>query len=133
MQGGYLLIELALVLAISTILLTTQFSQIARALDDSLATDTGDYMTQLQGAVNNFASTNNAALKSGAAITGFTASLQPTIAELKAANFLNANFSAISPLRLPFQISMSTVGTCPYLSLTPTSANREINEHPPRP
>ncbi len=113
MQGGYLLIELALVLAISTILLTTQFSQIARALDDSLATDTGDYMTQLQGAVNNFASTNNAALKSGAAITGFTASLQPTIAELKAANFLNANFSAISPLRLPFQISMSTVGTCP--------------------
>lgn len=112
-QGGYLMVELALVLAISTILLTTQFTQIASALDDSLATATGDYMAQLQGAVNNFAITNNAALKSGAAVTGFAAPLQPTIAELKAANFLNANFSTISPLRLSFQIAMSTVGTCP--------------------
>jgi type II secretory pathway pseudopilin PulG len=112
-QGGYLLVELALVLAISTILLTTQFSQIARALDDSLATATGDYMAQLQGAVNNYAIANNAALKSGAGITGFNLPLQPTITELKTANFLNANFSTISPLRLPFQISMSTVGTCP--------------------
>ncbi len=107
------MVELALVLAISTILLTTQFTQIASALDDSLATATGDYMAQLQGAVNNFAITNNAALKSGAAVTGFATPLQPTIAELKAANFLNANFSAISPLRLPFQVAMSTVGTCP--------------------
>ncbi|KFC72652.1 hypothetical protein [Massilia sp. LC238] len=113
-EGGYLLLELALVLAVSTILLTGQISQIINAVDEGNAISTAKYLQVLQGGVNKYHQDNDVALKTvGATITGFANPLQPTVAELLARGYLEAGFPARSPLGLAFQSRLTRSGTCP--------------------
>lgn len=112
--GGYLLMELALVLAIATILLTGQINQIITAVDEGNAVSTAKYMQVLQGALNEYHQDNDVALKTaGATITGFANPLQPTVAELLASGHLEPGFPLQSPLGLTFQSSFTRTGTCP--------------------
>lgn len=113
-EGGYLLLELALVLAISTILLTGQINQIMTAVDEGNAVSTAKYLQVLQGAVNEYHQDNDVALKTaGATVTGFADPLQPTVAELLARDYLEAGFPARSPLGLTFQTRLVRSGACP--------------------
>lgn len=113
-EGGYLLLELALVLTIGTIMLTGQINQIMTAVDEGNAVSTAQYLQVLQGAVNEFHQDNDVALKTaGATITGFANPLQPTIPELLARGYLEAGFPLRSPLGLTFQNVMVRSGTCP--------------------
>lgn len=113
-EGGYLLMELALVLAISTIMLAGQINQIITAVDEGNAISTAKYLQRLQGGINDYHQTNDVALKTaGATITGFANPLQPTIAELIAGGYLEAGFPAQSPLGLTFQSRLARTGTCP--------------------
>lgn len=113
-ESGYLLLELALVLAVSTILLTGQISQIINAVDEGNAISTAKYLQVLQGGVNKYHQDNDVALKTvGATITGFANPLQPTVAELLARGYLEAGFPARSPLGLAFQNRLTRSGTCP--------------------
>jgi type II secretory pathway pseudopilin PulG len=113
-EGGYLLLELALVLAVSTILLTGQINQIISAVDEGNAISTAKYLQVLQGGINKYHQDNDVALKTaGATITGFANPLQPTIAELLARGYLEAGFPAQSPLGLTFQNTLTRSGTCP--------------------
>ena len=113
-EGGYLLLELALVLAIATIMLSGQVAQIVRAIDEGDAVSTAKYLQRLQGGINEYHQTNDVALKTaGATITGFANTLRPTIPELVAAGYLEAGFPVRSPLGLTFQNVLTRTGTCP--------------------
>jgi type II secretory pathway pseudopilin PulG len=119
-QGGFVLLELALALAISTILLTSQFSQITRAIDEGNATATGEYMVELQDAVNRYVQTNVIALKNGTTVSGFNTALKPTVAELLTAGILPVGFSTTSPLQLSFVNTLTRSAIC---STTPSDPN----------
>ena len=112
-SGGIFLIDLALALVVSTILLISQMSAVSEAVNDSLATATGQYMVALQAGVNNYVNANETAIQSGTAIAGFGNSLQPTIPELLSANYLPLGFSNTSPLGLSFVNKLKLIGTCP--------------------
>lgn len=112
--GGYMMLELALVLAVSTILLTGQINQIIAAVDEGNAISTAKYLQALQGGINKYHEENLVALKTpGGTIAGFADPLQPTIAELVARNYLEARFPVRSPLGLTFQNTLTRLGTCP--------------------
>jgi type II secretory pathway pseudopilin PulG len=113
-EGGYLLLELALVLAISTILLTGQINQIVTAVDEGNSISTAKYLQVLQGAINEYHQDHEVALKTpGATVTGFANPLQPTVPELLAGGFLEPGFPIRSPLGLTFQNELVRSGTCP--------------------
>lgn len=114
-EGGYLLLELALVLAISTILLAGQINQIITAVDEANAVATAKYLQRLQSGINEYHLKNSVALKTpGATITGFANTLQPTIPELIAGQYLEVGFPVRSPLGLTFQSALTRTGTaCP--------------------
>lgn len=112
-QGGYLLVDLALYLVISTALLASQFSQLVAAMDENDAKSTGKYLVKLQDGVNQYVNANSVALKSGNTVTGFANPLQPQISELIAASYLEAGFSDASPLGLRFKNVLGLSGTCP--------------------
>lgn len=111
--GGYLLIELALALAISTILLASQFAKIVSTIDENNALGTGKYLVKLQAGINEYVQNNEVALKSGDTVTGFAAPLSPQISELIAKNYLDAGFSLQSPLGLVFKNKLDRSGSCP--------------------
>jgi hypothetical protein len=111
--GGYLLIELALALAISTILLASQFAKIVSTIDENNALGTGKYLVKLQAGINEYVQNNEVALKSGDTVTGFAAPLSPEISELIAKKYLDAGFSLQSPLGLVFKNKLDRSGSCP--------------------
>ncbi|UTY55857.1 type II secretion system protein [Massilia sp. erpn] len=113
-QRGYLLMELGLVLVISTILLAGTFSKIIDAVDQLNAESTGDYLKEFQGGLNRYIEDNVQALKNGDAVTGFTVPLQPTLTQLKTTgNYLDASFGNTSALGLSFVVQLNKQGSCP--------------------
>ena len=104
--------ELALVLIISSILAASQFAKISQAVEDSLAVATGQYMIEEQTAVNLYVMTNIATLAVSGTVPGFSNSMQPTVAELKAAGYLLQGFQLKSPLGLSFK-NVLTPTNCP--------------------
>jgi type II secretory pathway pseudopilin PulG len=119
-QGGYVLLELALALAISTMMLTAQVGQVNRAVQEAQATATGQYMVELRDGVNKYILANSQALKTGVAVTGFAVPLQPTVAELLAKGFLPLGFSATSPLQLAFENKLTAAAICGATPTDPT-------------
>jgi hypothetical protein len=112
--GGFSMIEFSLVLAISAIILTKQFSDIIAAVDEGNSIATAKYLEKLQGGVNNYWNENDVALKTPSnTITGFVDPLKPTINELIAKGYLELGFSVRSPLGLTFQNAFVRTGTCP--------------------
>ena len=114
-MAGYLLIELALFLVVTSILTATQVTRIHEALENSLAEGTGQYMLALQSAVNRYQSEYDTELKNATPITGFVNPLQPTMTELIAAKYLPAGFGLKSPLGLVFVNSLAR-DSCPGVS-----------------
>lgn len=113
-EGGYFLLELALALAISTILLTGQISQIITAVDEGNAISTAKYLQTLQGGLNEYQQDNEVALKTpGATVTGFANPMAPAIPELLARGYLESGFPLQSPLGLTFQSTLGRYGNCP--------------------
>jgi hypothetical protein len=114
-EGGYLLLELALVLAIATIMLSGQINQIITAVDEGNALSTAKYLQRLQGGINEYEQANEVAVKTaGATITGFANPLQPTIPELVTGGYIEAGFPVRSPLGITFQNTLARTGTsCP--------------------
>lgn len=112
LQGGYLMIELALTLAVGTILAASQVTQINQAVDSALSVSTGQYMTALQTGVGQYIFNNMPALSIGSPVTGFPTPLQPTIAQLVANGYLQTGFSNVSPLGLSFNNTLS-LQNCP--------------------
>lgn len=113
-QKGYLLIELGLVLIVSTILLASQFSQILNGLDETNAKSTAEYAKEVQSGVNRYIEENLQALKTSNAVAGFALPLQPTIAQLQAspAKYIDARLSARSALGLDFIIVITRDAAC---------------------
>lgn len=112
-QGGWLLLELALVLAISTILLAGQFNQIHAAVEEGEAVATAQYLQKLQGGINKYYQRFEREIKRGDPVTGFANPVQPSIAELVAAGDLDAGFPTRSPLDLTFRNVLVRTGACP--------------------
>lgn len=113
-QGGYLLIELGLVLVVSTILLAGQFSRIVEAVDHANADSTALYLREVQGAVNRYIEENAQALKVGNAVTGFVDPTKPTITELKnsTSHYLDARVATTTALGLQFNVSLARDPSC---------------------
>jgi type II secretory pathway pseudopilin PulG len=113
-QGGYLLIELGLVLIVSTILLAGQFSRIVEAIDTSNANSTALYLNEVQGAVNRYIEENLQALKIGNSVVGFAYPTRPSITELKSspAHYLDARVAATTALGLQFNVALTQDPAC---------------------
>lgn len=113
-EGGYLLLELGLVLIISTIMLAGQVNQIMTAVDEGNAISTAKYLQLLQGGLNKYQQMNDVALKTnGATITGFDNPMQPRIDELITKNYLEQGFPERTALGLTFQTTLTRTGACP--------------------
>jgi type II secretory pathway pseudopilin PulG len=114
-QKGYLLVELGLVLIVSTMLLAGQFSKIIDAVNQLNAESTASYLKEVQGGVNRYIEENLQALKTGNAVgPGFPTPLQPTIAQLQnpAFKYLDARLFPTSALDLPFKIVLTRDPAC---------------------
>lgn len=114
-QKGYLLVELGLVLIVSTVLLAGQFSKIIDAVNQLNAESTASYLKEVQGGVNRYIEENLQSLKTGNAIGPvFPAPLQPTIGQLQnpAFKYIDARLFATSALELPFNIVLTRDPTC---------------------
>lgn len=114
-QKGYLLVELGLVLVVSTILLTGQFSKIMDLVDQMNADSTAGYMKEVQGGVNRYIEENLQALKTGNALgAAFPAPLQPTIAQLRnsAFKYVDARLGDTTALDLPLKIVLTRDVSC---------------------
>lgn len=118
-QGGYLMIELALTLAIGTILAASQVAQINQAVDSAKSVATGQYMTAQQAGVNAYVMDQMPALSISNPIPGFANPLTPTVAELVAKGYLQQGFSTTSPLGLSFNNKL-TLSNCPGSTCTVT-------------
>lgn len=114
-MSGYLMIELALFLAVTSILTLMQVTKIHETLENALAEGTGQYMVQVQSAVNRYQSEFDTQLKNSDPITGFANPLQPTLAELIASKHLPAGFGPVSPLGLAF-VNVLSLDGCPGVS-----------------
>jgi len=115
-QRGYLMVELALVLIITTILTASQVAKVQETFENTLARATGQYMQALQAAVNLYQTTNDAALKVAMpTVSGFADALHPTTTELINGHYLPQGFSLISPLGLAFKHELTQHG-CPGAS-----------------
>ena len=112
-SAGIFLIDLALALAVSTVLLVSQISTVNEAVNESLANGTGEYLVALQAGVNKYVNDNESSLQSSLPVAGFANPLQPTNAELLAAHYLPIGFGANSPLGLSFVNKLKLNGTCP--------------------
>ena len=114
-QKGYLLIELGLVLIVSTMLLAGQFSKIIDAVNQLNAESTASYLKELQGGVNRYIEENLQSLKTGNTVgPAFPTPLQPTIAQLQnpASKYVDARLFATSALQLPFSIVLTRDPAC---------------------
>jgi type II secretory pathway pseudopilin PulG len=114
-QKGYLLVELGLVLIVSTMLLAGQFSKIMDAVNQLNADSTASYLKEVQGGVNRYIEENLQALKTGNAVgPAFPTPLQPTIAQLQnpAFKYVDARLFATSALDLPFNIVLTRDAAC---------------------
>jgi hypothetical protein len=121
-QGGSLMIEMALYLAISTILMASQIAKVNQDMESSLSVGTGQYLTSLQSGGNKYVLDNALPLTSNPLPSSFTKNgvtfsgthiLQPTIADLINAGYLPIGFGNTSPLGLSFNITLAQIGTCP--------------------
>lgn len=93
-QAGYLLIEAALALALSGILLYYQLGQQQRALAEQMGATQGDQMKTLADGLNAFTVTHYNAILNNAAVPGVAVTRQPTVPELAALGFVPTAFSA---------------------------------------
>lgn len=116
------MIEMALYLAISMILMASTIAKVNQDLESSLSVGTGQYLTSLQSGVNKYVLDNASSLTSNPLPSSFTKNgvtfsgthiLQPTIADLTNANYLPIGFGNASPLGLSFGITLVQTGTCP--------------------
>ncbi|WP_298150721.1 hypothetical protein [Flavobacterium sp.] len=134
-QQGYLMVELAITLVISAILLTQAFSKIIGDFEEMSGKAVGQYLIQLQGAINRYSIEHYTEIVSGAAIPGFAIALQPTVDELRTKNYLPPNFSSVSPLNLSYKTVLKVSGgpcppatTCTISGMTfSTSAYKDIS------
>lgn len=113
-QKGYLLIELGLVLIVTTILLASQFSQILKGVEEMDAKSTAEYAKEVQSGVNRYVEEQLQALKTNNAITGFPFPLRPTVAQLQAApaKYIDARLAPASALGLQFNINLTRDAAC---------------------
>lgn len=112
---GVSLIELTIVLAVSTTLAVLGARELANQSMTLVAEATGTYFTTLRGALQKQLNDNYVAYADGVAIAGFADPLRPTIAELRTAGVLLPTF----PERTPFNQPVAIVGTrtnCPGAS-----------------
>lgn len=109
------MMELGLVLIVSTILLTGSFSKIIDTSNELNSDSTADYLkNQVQSGVNRYIEENLVALKSGNVVNGFPVPLQPTLAQLKATgNYIDSTVANSSALGLSFAVQLARQGTCP--------------------
>lgn len=113
-QKGYLLIELGLVLIVSTILLSSQFSQILKGIEEMDAKSTAEYAKEVQSGVNRYIEENLEAIKTNTASTSFPAPLEPTFAQLQAApaKYIDPRLGPTSALGLRFNVSLTRDAAC---------------------
>lgn len=113
-QQGYLLVELALVLVVSSILIAQALSKINSDFEQISGKALGQYMLQLQSAINRYTIEHYTEIVSGNAVPGFSNALQPGVDELRTKNYLPSTFSSTSPLNLNFKIVLKVAGgPCP--------------------
>jgi hypothetical protein len=109
------MMELALTLVLSAILLINQINDVNKAIDEALMVSTGQYLVAHQDGVNKYVLSNMAQLSVGGAVTGVANALEPTVAELVAKGYLPAGTSSVSPIGLQFRTVLATAN-CPGLS-----------------
>lgn len=110
-QEGFSIMEVAIALAISSMAVAAGLYPIKRAMYSNMLTAQGQQMTTINNAVQTYSVKNYKAIVTSSGVAGFANPMQPTIAELKAAKFLSAGFSANGVLGGAYNIRLSCVPT----------------------
>lgn len=106
-QAGYLLVEVAIALALSGILLTYKIKEASVALIDDVSKAQGQQVKTLGDALNNYAVTYHAQVIGNTPVAGIAAVRTPTVAELITKGFLPSNFSTTAYNGSGFLVSLS--------------------------
>lgn len=111
-QAGFTMIEITLALAISAFVAFTVFRSRLTESTQQSAQVQADQLVQLRDALKSFASINGESIVKGAAVTGVSNALQPTVAELQNLQLLPTQFKTLSTLNnSPFVTSLSVAPT----------------------
>ncbi|WP_454906719.1 hypothetical protein [Variovorax gossypii] len=105
---GYVMIELAIVIALSTLLAVWKAPQQVREVEDAGMDAVGVYMQVLNSAVEKYNLSNHNALSNSQPVAGFVNSMAPTIEELRTAKYIsNPSFpTAITKQNIPVAIKI---------------------------
>jgi prepilin-type N-terminal cleavage/methylation domain-containing protein len=111
-QSGFTLVEVSIVLALAVLSMIYAAKYLVAEAEKTVATATGVYMLSGKNALDNYVLNNYSALSNGQTVTGVTAPLQPTVAELVALKWLPTGFPTIAPSGQTFN-AVITPDTCP--------------------
>lgn len=116
---GFTAIEISLALIISAFVAFALFKSNLTSFTQQGGVVQADQLLQVRNALQNYASANGAALVAGSAISGVSAPLQPTVAELVNLQLLPSSFETLATLnKSPFATRLNlsptpcVLGTC---------------------
>ena len=113
LQRGFSLVELMVVIAISTIITIASAPALVWKIEDAGMEATGVYMNILKSALEKYNITNHDALVGGLPVTGVATPLAPTVAELIATNYVSSpSFPSFTPQRIPVKTQI-VLQACP--------------------
>lgn len=112
-QRGFTLIEMTVVIFLSTLLALLATPAIVRYTEESGMVSTGVYMSVMKGALESYNLHNHEALANSLPVVGFVTPLAPTIPELIAAKYIaSPGFPTITPQRQQVRTTVS-LANCP--------------------
>lgn len=121
-QGAVSILELILVLTISSFLAVYALNSTMQQAEDQLAASTSSYLVAATAGAQRYSLNNFAALQQAVpVIPGFAAPLNPTMAELKTAGIIANNFRDFTPSQQAIRFDFVKTGTCPGLTCTITA------------
>lgn len=119
-HGGFALIELILVIAVSAILAIYANQELAARSQETIARGSGTYLMAVAQALERHALLNFVDLEAGNPVAGTANPLSPTLAELIALNRLRVGFPAGMPSRQVVRMDIVRTG-CPGAACLITS------------
>lgn len=113
LERGFTLLELLIVIAISTIIAIAAAPAVVWKIEEAGAEATGVYMNILKSSLEKYNITNHDALVAGLPVTGFATPLAPTVDELIAAKYISSpSFPNYTPQRVPVKTQI-VLQSCP--------------------
>jgi Tfp pilus assembly protein PilE len=112
-QGGFTLIQLAVVSLVSVVLAAFAAKALIEQFQEGVAEATGAYFFALKAGLEDYATHNVTAITNNTAVAGYANPLAPTLAELKAAGHVTDAFPTMTPFKQTLTFVVTRSAACP--------------------